>query len=450
MNFYTINPYTQKNIKEYHYSLLPEAMKKVEQMAEAQKRWKAESVSKRAEFVKKISARILEDKVRLAEQASMEMGKPITQAIAEVEKCAGALGTIAELAEKELKVTEIKAHYTQTMLHPEPYGLIFSIQPWNFPYWQVLRMAACALMAGNLIVLKHADIVAGCAEMIEKICTFNEYTFILNLRLTHEDAAELIKSPLVKMITLTGSARAGKQIGAVAGAYLKKQVLELGGSDAYIILPDSHLEEAAKICVQGRLVNSGQSCIAAKRFFIHADVYEKFKTYFIENMKTYKVGDPTVKETQVGPLANAKFIRSLDQQISAAESKGAVFTEVIKPPSASFSRIGILEFGDKLEAFATEEVFGPVASFYKFHHLEQVITAVNNGIYGLGGAIFTQNLAVAEDAARRIETGTFVINGQVVSDARVPFGGVKESGLGREMGLVGLNDFVSWKVVGRK
>ncbi len=450
MNFFTLNPYTQKNIQEYQYDSLSTAIERVAQLSELQKKWKSETVQSRSQYLKKISHRIQQEKNKLAEQASLEMGKPISESLLEVEKCANALVLIADLAEKELKINTLAAHYGETLLQPEAFGLVFSIQPWNFPYWQVLRMAACALIAGNLVVLKHSDSVAGCAVLIEKLCTFEDYQLLLNLRLTHEDAAEMIKAPFIKLITFTGSTRGGKQVGAVAGAYLKKQILELGGSDAYIVMPDCNLEEAVKTCVRSRLINSGQSCIAAKRFYIHQDIYENFKIKFIELFKNYRVGDPLKKETQVGPLAHPKFVKGLDQQILQAVKAGGSFTEVTAPLSDSFAKMGIIEFGDKLNAFDTEEIFGPVASFYKFKDLGQVVKAINAGSYALGGAIFTQNLDLAKTTARLIEVGTFVINTYVQSDARVPFGGVKESGIGREMGAIGLNDFVSWKVIGSK
>ena len=446
----TTNPTNQSFIKNYELHSTAEAFEKIRAFATQQLEWKTKPVEERAKVIKKLASQIRDQKEILAKQATLEMGKPITQSLAEVEKCIGALETMADLAAKNLLQKEVPAHYRKTIVRPEPYGLVFSIQPWNFPYWQALRMAACAWMAGNLVVLKHSGIVAGCAELIEKVSEVDGKKLLLNLRLAHADTAEVIKSPLIQAVTFTGSTTGGKNIAEAAGGALKKCVLELGGSDAYIVLPDCDLELAVKTCVQSRLINSGQSCIAGKRFFVHDQIFIEFKKRFKETMQTYKVGDPMNPETQVGPLAAQKFVQQLQEQTKRANFAGAKLEWMNHslPEGGYFSQLGVLDFGSNLKVFENEEVFGPVASLYRFTNLDEVISVINAGPFGLGSGIFTQDMALAEKVAEQIQVGTFTINSFVQSDARVPFGGVKESGIGREMGLEGLHDFVAWKVVG--
>ena len=450
MPFKTINPSDQSVLAEYSFHSREEAFDQIQKFSDLQNDWKNFKIEDRAIAVKKVASQLRVQKNQLARQATLEMGKPISQALSEIEKCAVALETIADLAVENLKDKEVQAHYKKTLIRPEPYGLIFSIQPWNFPYWQVLRMAACAWMAGNLIVLKHSNEVAGCADLLEKICTIQNKKLLLNLRLTHLDAAEMIKLPFIRAVTFTGSTSAGKKIAEIAGSYLKKCILELGGSDAYIVMPDCDLDLAVKTCVQSRLINSGQSCIAAKRFFVHEQIFFPFKNKFMDTLKTYKIGDPLQEETQVGPLAAPRFLQTLLEQTKRARMAGAKldWTEINLPSKGNYSQLGILDFGSALKVFENEEVFGPIGSLYRFTDLNEVIQVVNAGPFGLGAAIFTKDLKLAEKVSQEMQCGTFVVNTLVQSDANAPFGGVKESGLGREMGLEGLHDFVSWKVVG--
>lgn len=451
MSIKLVNPANNSLISEYQHIHLNDAFEKIQKFSQIQSQWKTLSVQNRAQAIKQLAARLRSKKEILAKQATLEMGKPITQGLLEVEKCAIALETLADLAVENLKPREVAAHYKKTTVVPEAFGLVFSIQPWNFPYWQVFRMAACAWMAGNLVVLKHSDEVAGCAELIEQVCNEGEQPLILNLRLTHKDAAEVIKSPLIQAVTFTGSTSGGKTVAQVAGSALKKCVLELGGSDAYIVMPDCDLDLAVKTCVQARLINSGQSCIAGKRFFIHDNIFIEFKKKFKEVMDSYKVGDPQNPETQVGPLAASRFVQALQEQVKRANFGGAKleWTKHDLPKGGCYTQFGILDFGSNLKVFENEEIFGPVASLYRFSDLEEVIQVINQGPYGLGSGIFTKDLSLANSVALKVMVGTFTINSFVQSDARVPFGGVKESGLGREMGLEGLHDFVTWKVVGQ-
>jgi succinate-semialdehyde dehydrogenase/glutarate-semialdehyde dehydrogenase len=452
MPYQTINPFDQSVLKTYNHHSLGEALQAIQKIHEAQKVWAKKSTQQRADVLKKLAGVIRNKKEEMARQASLEMGKPITQGRSEVEKCAATLEMVADLAVSELKEKTIQAHYGETILRPQAYGVVFSVQPWNFPYWQLFRMAACAWMAGNLVVLKHADQVSGCAELIDEVCAATGENILLNLRLSHEDAAEAIKSKFVSLVTLTGSTKAGKEIGKVAGESLKKQVLELGGSDAYIVMPDCDLAASASACAQARLINSGQSCIAAKRFFVHESIYSEFKKLFLENLSKAEMGNPLDEKTKIGPLASKKFVEQLAKQISKAKETGATFTGA-QPAFENrwgFSPVGILEFGTQLNVFEEEELFGPVASLYKFTDVNQVIDVINNGPFGLGGGIFSSNKEKSLEIAAKMDVGTFTINTWVQSDARVPFGGRRESGLSYELGAIGINEFTHWKVIGIK
>lgn len=449
--FQTVNPYTGAQLAVYERETISEALQKIESFSEMQTRWSELSAEERGERLLHVSERLRQQKNNLALQMCLEMGKPITQATLEIEKCAKSLELFIPLAIPQLAEKKIEAHYKHTIVRPEPYGLVLSIQPWNFPYWQLFRMAAAAWMAGNLVVLKHSDVTAGCAELIEKICQFDDLKLILNLKLSHEDTAEIIKSDAIHMVTLTGSTRAGQEVGAVAGAALKKQIFELGGSDAYIVLPDCDLPNAVQSCVKSRLTNSGQSCIAAKRFYIHESIFENFKGLFLKELSQYKMGNPELPETQIGPLATSKFADDLKRQIQKAISKGAKFTSagIQVEPKPGFADVGVLDFGQELSAFETEEIFGPVASLYKFQDVQQVIKVINRGPYGLGGAVFTRNLPLAKTVSEQMKVGLFAINTTVQSDARAPFGGMKQSGVGRESSAIGLQEFISWKMIGQ-
>jgi succinate-semialdehyde dehydrogenase/glutarate-semialdehyde dehydrogenase len=452
MSYQTINPYDQSVLKTYEHLPLAQAFEDVKKIHAHQTKWREKTVEQRAEVVKKLAGAIRNRKEEMAKQATLEMGKPISQGLGEVEKCAKTLEMVADMAVGELKQKELNAHYEKTFLVPEPYGLVFSVQPWNFPYWQLYRMAACAWMAGNLVVLKHSDSVSGCADLIQKACDESGEKLLLNLKLSHEDAAEIIKSKWISAVTLTGSTKAGKEIGRVAGESLKKQVLELGGSDAYIVMEDCDLQASAAACAKARLINSGQSCIAAKRFFVHEKIYSEFKNLLLENLRKAKVGSPLDDSTEVGPLASKKFVEQIQKQIEKAKSAGAEFSLAQDPFEGrdGFSPIGVLDFGTKLKAFEDEEVFGPVASLYRYSAVEDVVEAINSGAFGLGGGIFSTDIQKAVDLAKKIESGTLTINTWVQSDARVPFGGRKDSGLSYELGVIGINEFTHWKVIGQK
>lgn len=449
MSFFTYDPFQQKQLQAYEYDSEAVIQSKLRQLQESQKTWGELSVVERAKYVRELAQRVSLCKERLATQASREMGKPISQSRTEVEKCVFALKSIAELAPEVLKSRSGESRYKATCVYPEPLGVVFSIQPWNFPYWQILRMAACAWMAGNVILLKHSNVVAGCAELLEQVLKREgEKPLLLSSHMTHEQAALVMNSKLVQAVTFTGSTRGGRQVAQAAGYGLKKCVLELGGNDAYIVMADCDLEHAVKTCVQSRIINSGQSCIAGKRFFIDERIFKKFLELFTIEMRKQSSGNPFEEDVQVGPLAQPQFVESFEKQIQNAKDLGAEFIETFSR-DGNFSSRGVLNFSDNLKAFEEEEVFGPVALMYRFKDVDHLIEVLNEGPFGLGAGIMTQDMQLAESVAQRVRVGTFVVNNFVQSDPRIPFGGTKDSGFGREMGAEGLCDFVSWKVVGK-
>lgn len=448
MGFSTFNPYLEKEIANYEYDSNESIQNKLIRLQESQEHWQRLDPEARALRVRQLASQVEAAAEKLALQASMEMGKPLLQARAEVEKCVLALRTLADFAPAALRPRQASAQYKSTQVMAEPLGVILSIQPWNFPYWQILRMAACSWMAGNVILLKHANIVAGCADLLESVLNDGNAPLLLNSRMSHDQAALIMSSRRVNAVTFTGSTKGGRAVAQAAGYGLKKCVMELGGSDAYVVMADADLKLAASTCVKARLINSGQSCIAGKRFFVEHSIVEEFRKLFLDELSKRKAGDPLSEDTEIGPLASPQFVQSFEKQIKVAQESGAQFFEVAKVQK-NFSSRGVLDFGTNLKGFEEEELFGPVAQFYRFQKLEDVIHVVNEGVYGLGGGIFTTNPETAKLASAQMKVGTFTVNSFVQSDPRVPFGGTRDSGFGREMGVEGLHDFVSWKVVGQ-
>ncbi len=381
------------------------------------------------------------------------MGKPIVEALAEVKKCAEACRYYAEQLPHLLQRREVQAHYTHTYISFQPLGPILSIMPWNYPFWQVFRFAAPALAAGNVILLKHSDITSGCADEIEKLFyeVNSELNLFQNLRIQHDQAARIIADSRVCGVTFTGSARGGKQVAQTAAINLKKIVLELGGSDPYIVCEDADIEKAAKTCVKSRLTNNGQSCVAGKRFIVHKSIIKKFSEIFIEEMGSYVIGDPLDLNTKLGPIAHRRFLKNLQDQMNGFEGLKVKRTETTQslPTYGCFMRPSALLFEKPTAGFFTEEVFGPVAMITAFEQMEEAFRWANQSPYGLGGGIFSaQPEKVLELAERELQSGMVAINDFVRSDPRVPFGGIKNSGYGRELGHFGIYEFVNVKTIG--
>lgn len=455
-SFMSTDPRNGATLATYSYMSQAELAKAADDAYGAFIGWRAQPLARRLERLAALATLLENEAARLGELATLEMGKPLSQAKAEVAKCALACRYYVESAPGTLADESVYTLGDRSYVAFEPIGPVLSIMPWNFPYWQVIRFAAPVLAAGNTILLKHADNTTGVALEIEKLCLragFPPCAF-QTLRANHDQIAELIGHPHVVAVTLTGSERAGKAVAANAGANLKKTVLELGGSDAYVVLADADIEAAADICVRARLVNSGQSCVAAKRFIIEDSVYDEFAAAFVAKAKTKYVVDPMDPRSDVGPLAKASIRNEVATQVEKSLGKGA--RELMRsriPTDGDASRgfyYPITVLGDVKPGMACfdEEVFGPVAALIRAPSAEGAIQLANRSRYGLGGAVFSRDIDRAEKLARYgLEAGFVVVNGMVQSDPRLPFGGVKASGYGRELGTFGLREFVNVKTV---
>jgi succinate-semialdehyde dehydrogenase/glutarate-semialdehyde dehydrogenase len=387
----------------------------------------------------------------LARLAALEMGKPLAQGRAEVDKCAWVCRFYADEGEGFLSPLEIRTDASRSEVVFEPLGPILAVMPWNFPYWQVFRFAAPALMAGNAGLLKHAGNVSGCALAIESVLHEGGFPPALfrALLIGSDRVASVIESPEVKAVTLTGSTPAGQSVAAKAGSLLKKTVLELGGSDPYLVLEDADVEAAAETCALSRLINSGQSCIAAKRFIVVEPVRARFEEAFVERMRARRMGDPLEEGVQVGPQARHDLRDGVHAQVTASVSRGARVLLGGAPPAgpgAFYPPTVLADVRKGMPAF-DEEVFGPVAAIVPVADEEAALRAANDTPFGLGAAVFTRDLQRGRRLAGRLEAGNVFVNTHVQSDPRLPFGGVKESGYGRELGVFGIREFVNVKTV---
>ncbi|NOY53480.1 MAG: NAD-dependent succinate-semialdehyde dehydrogenase [Deltaproteobacteria bacterium] len=413
--------------------------------------WRETSFGERAALMKK-AAEVLRGNVEeYGRIMSTEMGKPIVQARAEVEKCAWVCEYYAEHAEGFLADEIIETDADRSYVRFAPLGTVLAVMPWNFPFWQVFRFAAPALMAGNTGVLKHSSNVPGCALSIEKV--FREAGFPENvfrsLLIGPSRVEAVIESPFVRAVTLTGSSAAGSKVAMQAGRVLKKSVLELGGSDPFIVLADADLEEAAGIGVNARCLNSGQSCIAAKRFIVVDSVLDDFLSRFRKNMEALVVGDPLGDATQVGPQAREDLMRDLHDQVERSVAQGAMLITGGKPlerPGYFYPPTLVSNVKPGMPVF-DEELFGPVAAVISVADEEEAVMRANQTCYGLGASIWTKDPVRGERLARRIEAGAVFINGMVASDPRLPFGGIKASGYGRELSRYGIKEFVNIQTV---
>ncbi len=459
MSFRTINPTDESTIKEYQDDTFETIKEKIEKTHKAFLEWKATDFNNRAEPLLKIAEELRAKKNELAELMTTEMGKPITQARSEIEKSAWVCEYYAKNAAEQLKDEKLDLGKTKSYITFQPLGVILAIMPWNFPFWQVFRFVAPTLMAGNAALLKHSPNTMGCAEAIEKI--FKNANVPENL-LTNIVLGpgrvplltpEIIKHPSVKAVTLTGSSRAGAAVSSIAGVEIKKTVLELGGSDPYIILPNANVEKAAISCAVGRLVNSGQSCIAAKRMLVHKSIKAQFTEALLEKIKEYKTGNPLHEETTIGPIARKDLRDKLDGQIKESIDKGAKPLLGCEKPDGKgyFYPVSALDNVKKGAPAFDEEVFGPLAAIIEFESEEEAIELANDTPFGLGGAVFTEDLEKGETIARKmINSGAVFVNDFVSSDPRAPFGGVKHSGYGRELSSYGIKEFVNIKTISVK
>jgi len=447
-----INPTTGEIIKEYEEMSLNEVEILITNMNSEFQKWRKKPFSERALLMKKAADVLRDNSDEYAKLMAIEMGKSIKGGRSEANKCARVCDYYADNAEEFLKPEIVDTEANKSFVSYQPLGIIFAVMPWNFPFWQVLRFAAPTLMAGNAGLLKHAPNVPGCALAIEEV--FQKAGFPKNIfRSIIIDvgiAKNIIENPLIKAVTLTGSTRAGKAVSAQAGAVLKKCVMELGGSDPYIILDDALIKDSVDTSVASRLINAGQSCIAAKRFIVVEKVYNEFEKLFVEEMKKYKMGDPLKEDTDLGPQARFDLRDELHRQVTESVKKGANILlggKIPDMPGAFYPQTVLANVSKGMPAF-DEELFGPVASLIKVKNKEEAIEVANDTVFGLGAAVFTQDVIKGEQiATEELEAGACFVNAFVRSDPRLPFGGIKESGYGRELSYHGIKEFVNVKTV---
>ena len=455
-----INPATEELIEEYAWHTPQEVERALAQAATAFRAWRARSIDDRAAFMRRAAVVLRARAGELAALMAREMGKPVTAGEAEVEKCAACCDFFAEHAGRFLADEPVESDATRSYVRYEPLGAVFAIMPWNFPLWQVFRFAAPALMAGNVAVLKHAPNVPGCARGIEAV--FREAGLppgaFTNLFLDNDAAAGVIRHPVVRAVTLTGSGRAGQSVAATAGAALKKAVLELGGSDPFIVIPPAggsgssaaadFLRHAAEQAAKARCINGGQSCIAAKRFIVVGPAGD-FERHLADAMSALKVGDPMNGATEVGPMARLDLLDILDDQVRRSVNAGATLLtggRRLPRPGYFYAPTVLSDVRPGMAAF-DEETFGPVAAVTGARDVEEAIDLANATQYGLGASIWSPDADLAERLAPRLEAGCVFMNGAVKSDPRLPFGGIKASGYGRELSTAGIREFVNVKTV---
>ena len=452
MTMRTVNPATGEVIATYAETTDGAVAEIIEEVHRAFLSWRRTSYPERTRSLRRAADILRAEAPDFARLMAREMGKPVREGVGEAKKCATVCDYYAENAERLLAREEIETQARSSFVTFNPLGVILAVMPWNFPFWQVFRFAAPGLMAGNAAVLKHASNVPGCALAIEDV--FRRAGFPPNLFRTlmigSSRVEAVLENPLVRAATLTGSGPAGRAVASKAGALLKKTVLELGGSDPYLILEDADLESAAAVCAKGRLINGGQSCIAAKRFLAVEKIRGRFEQLFVEKMRAARMGDPLQEETQIGPQARHDLRDSLHDQVEKSVAAGArclLGGKIPDDPGAYYPPTVLTDVRKGMPAY-DEELFGPVAAIIPVRDEEDAIAAANDSVFGLGGAVFTADLARGERiAAERIESGCVFVNDYVRSDPRLPFGGVKESGYGRELSAYGIKEFVNIKTV---
>ena len=451
MRLVSRNPYTGQVMEEFESLNFETSVLETQRSRRAFHSWKKMPVEERAESLRAISRRLREQQKTLAETITREMGKPVGQSLAEIEKCAWVTEYFAENSTKFLHRELIETDALKSYITFDPLGVILGVMPWNFPFWQVFRFAIPALMAGNVCLLKHASNVPLTALKIEKLFQDSGApdsvfkTLLIDSRVT----LQLIERELVDGVSLTGSVEAGAQVASLAGRHIKKFVLELGGSDPFIVLEDADIPRTARMALQARIINAGQSCIAAKRFIVMAGVAAPFMDALEKELQGVKMGDPMNAETAIGPLAKREFVEVLSGQLKDAEEKGGrvVYGPPPPPGQGFFFRPAIVSNVRKDMRIVTEEVFGPILPVLIAPSKERLVEIANDSPYGLGASIWTRDLAEGERLAGDLEAGFVAINDVVKSDPRLPFGGIKKSGIGRELSPYGMKEFVNIKSV---
>jgi succinate-semialdehyde dehydrogenase / glutarate-semialdehyde dehydrogenase len=447
----SINPTTGETLKTFKALTAAQIEEKLQLAADTFRGYRRTPFADRSRMMQRAADILESEKQELARVMTTEMGKPLKAAISEAEKCASVCRYYAENAQRHLADQLVETNAEKSYVRFQPLGPVLAVMPWNFPFWQVFRFAAPALMAGNVGLLKHASNVPQCALAIEEIfmgAGFPRGAF-QTLLIGSEAVEAILNDARVVAATLTGSEPAGRSVASIAGKQIKKTVLELGGSDPFIVMPSANLDEAVATAVKARTINNGQSCIAAKRFIVAAEIYEEFEQKFVSQMQALRIGDPMEEKTEIGPLATPQIVDDLEQQVKKAVASGARILTGGKRlgRSGNFFEPTVLVDVDVTEPVSCEEIFGPVAMLFRVSDIDAAIRVANATSFGLGSAAWTNNANEQAKFIDELEAGSVFINGMVASDPRLPFGGVKNSGYGRELAEFGIREFVNIKTV---
>lgn len=447
----SINPTTGETLKTFESLSETEIDEKLQRAAETFRVYRQTAFATREAMMLRAAEILAVEKNEFARLMTTEMGKPIKGAVGEAEKCAWVCRYYAENARGQLADKFVETNAGKSFIRFQPLGPVLAVMPWNFPFWQVFRFAAPALMAGNVGLLKHASNVPQCALAIEDI--FRRAGFphgaFQTLLVGSEAVQRILEDRRVVAVSLTGSEPAGRSVASIAGNQIKPSVLELGGSDPFIVMPSANLPEAVTTAVKARTINNGQSCIAAKRFIVAAEIYEDFEREFVEQMKALRVGDPLDEAVDIGPLATEQILKDVDEQVKASIAAGAIVLTGGKrlDRAGNFYEPTVLVNVPSDSPASCEEIFGPVAMLFRVANIDEAIELANATTFGLGAAAWTSDTAEQERFATEIEAGSVFINGMVASDPRLPFGGIKNSGYGRELSEFGIHEFVNIKTV---
>src|SRR5438093_6940855 len=447
----SINPATGEKLKDFSAFNDAEIEKQLSRAERAFLRYRRKRFAKRAQLMMTVASLLHAEKDELARVITLEMGKLFRAALEEIEKCARACRFYAENGERFLEDEVAQTNAARSYVRYEPLGPVLAIMPWNFPFWQVFRFAAPALMGGNVGVLKHAANVPQCALTIEKIICragFEDGVFQA-LLIESTQVEKAIIDPRIKAVTLTGSEKAGSAVASTAARQIKKSVLELGGSDPFIVMPSADFEAALTTAVKARTINSGQSCIAGKRFLVADQVYDRFLDQFVERMRALKVGDPFDEATEIGPLATEQILEDVHEQVQKSNAAGAKLLtggNRIHGPGFFYEPTVLVDVPKESPAYR-EEVFGPVASFFRVRDVADAVEIANATTFGLGASAWTNDRTEQDLFASELEAGMVFINALLASDPRLPFGGVKRSGFGRELGAAGIREFMNRKTI---
>jgi succinate-semialdehyde dehydrogenase / glutarate-semialdehyde dehydrogenase len=447
----SINPATGEQLKEFCSFDDSEIEKRLSRAEQAFRKYRRTTFTDRSVLLEATAELLFQEKKKFAEIITLEMGKLLHDSLAEIEKCARGCQFYAENGERFLEEEATQTDAAESYVLYQPLGPVLAIMPWNFPFWQVFRFAAPALLAGNVGLLKHASNVSQCALAIEKIfcrAGFDDGVF-QTLLIEPEQVEKLIVDSRVKAVTLTGSEKAGSAVASTAAREIKKSVLELGGSDAFIVMPSADFECALSTAVKARTINTGQSCIAAKRLIIADEIYDEFLNQFVARMRALKVGDPMDEATQIGPLATEQILQGVHDQVQKTIAAGAKLLtggNRIHGPGFFYEPTVLIDVPRESPAYR-EEVFGPVASIFRVHDANEAVELANDTRFGLGSSAWTNDREEQKLFASELDTGMVFINAMVASDPRLPFGGVKRSGFGRELGAAGIREFTNTKTI---